>query len=369
MGILVECPQCKKRNSPKADQCKCGVGLKKIGGKSYWIEYYDDTGKRRRERIGPSKAAAEQRLREVLKARTEGRFIDKDPGIRLTLKHLSDWYKELQDVQAKRTYRKEFSSIKNLLRIIGASTPVNSIKPGTIDDYQTTRLAEWSPRHPGQRVRPATVNREVACLRAMFTRALRHGKVKSNPIEAVAKLPENNIRQRVMKPEEFSRLLEVCAPHLRPVVLVAFLLGMRKSEILALTWDEVDLANGFIRLPKRTKTKVGRDIPIPPPIKKLFKEIPRGIHTNRVFLYEGKPFDDIKRAFRTACRKAGLENWTFHDLRHCATNNLRLANNNDYLKVMAITGHKTMSTFFRYNLVTEDELTAVVWPQELGQND
>jgi hypothetical protein len=60
----------------------CGAPLKKIGHKTYWIEFYDDTGKRRRERIGPSKEAAEQRLRDVLKARTEV-----DPSVKTKNSH------------------------------------------------------------------------------------------------------------------------------------------------------------------------------------------------------------------------------------------------------------------------------------------
>ncbi len=55
--------------------------------------------------------------------------------------------------------------------------------------------------------------------------------------------------------------------------------------------------------------------------------------------------------------------YQFHDLRHCAKNNLRLAGN-DYFKIMAISGHKTMSCFKRYNLVTEEELKAIKWPSE-----
>jgi len=57
---------------------------------------------------------------------------------------------------------------------------------------------------------------------------------------------------------------------------------------------------------------------------------------------------------------AELHDFTFHDLRHCAINNLRLAGN-DYFKIMAISGHKTMSVFKRYSLVTEDELKNVNW--------
>ena len=46
MGLLIECPKCKQRNSPRTEQCKCGVLIKKLGHKAYWVEYYDDTGRR-----------------------------------------------------------------------------------------------------------------------------------------------------------------------------------------------------------------------------------------------------------------------------------------------------------------------------------
>jgi hypothetical protein len=78
MGLLIECPKCHKRHSPKAKACKCGLTLAKYSGRAYWIEWYQD-GQRRRERIGPNKEAAEHRLREVLSARAEGQHIRKSP--------------------------------------------------------------------------------------------------------------------------------------------------------------------------------------------------------------------------------------------------------------------------------------------------
>ena len=61
MALLVECPECKKRNSQKVKACKCGFALAKFSGRVWWIEYYDHDKRLRRERIGPNKAAAEQR--------------------------------------------------------------------------------------------------------------------------------------------------------------------------------------------------------------------------------------------------------------------------------------------------------------------
>ena len=72
MGLLVECPECKKRNSVESKNCKCGFVLAKFSGRVWWIEYYDLDGRRRRQRIGNDKASAEQELRTVLKARRRG---------------------------------------------------------------------------------------------------------------------------------------------------------------------------------------------------------------------------------------------------------------------------------------------------------
>jgi hypothetical protein len=74
---------------------------------------------RRRERIGPDKEAADQRLREVLTARTEGRYIQKSPDARTLFKDSAAWYLELPEVQAQRSYDRDCRGIKNLLPLFG----------------------------------------------------------------------------------------------------------------------------------------------------------------------------------------------------------------------------------------------------------
>ena len=104
MALLVECPQCKRRNSQKEKACKgCGFALAKHSGRVWWIEYYDHDKRLRRERIGPNKAAAEQRYREVKSAITEGRYIKKSPDAKTTFKALAAWYLDLPEVKAKRS--------------------------------------------------------------------------------------------------------------------------------------------------------------------------------------------------------------------------------------------------------------------------
>ncbi len=180
------------------------------------------------------------------------------------------------------------------------------------------------------------------------------------------RLSENNIRQRVLTLDEYKALLNACEPHLKPIIEMGYWMGMRKDEIVRLTWSEVDLKKGFIRLPaERTKTDSPRNIPIHPEVKTTLEKLPIGLHTDRVFLRHGQPFDEIKHSFQSACETAKIKDFTFHDLRHCALNNLRKVGN-DFFQIMALSGHKTISVFKRYNLVTEEELAGIKWPERGG---
>ncbi len=103
-----------------------------------------------------------------------------------------------------------------------------------------------------------------------------------------------------------------------------------------------------------------RSIPLNHDPKKLFEILPRGLHTSRVFLKDGHAIDNIKTAFNAARRQAGIADFCFRELLRHALNNLRLTVN-DYFRIMAVSGHKTMSVFKRYNLVAEDETSQIKW--------
>src|SRR5208282_4846340 len=138
MGLLMECPECKKRNSQKAKTCKCGFALAKFSGRVWWIEYYDHDKRLRRERIGPNKAAAEQRYREVMSARTEGRYIKKSPDARTPFKNLAQWYLDLPEVKAKRSYDRDERSLLNFLPFFGERL-LKDINPAMVEAYKQTR--------------------------------------------------------------------------------------------------------------------------------------------------------------------------------------------------------------------------------------
>ena len=360
MGILVECPACKIRGGLKRKICKCGHNVQKASSKNYWIEYYLE-GKRTRERIGRSKQAAENRLREVQTAKAEGRNIRKNKNSLITLGNLRDWYLDLSEVKQRRS----FSSIKKCLRIcvdgIG-DIPVSQLTQNRLELFRKKRLTEISERK-GRPVKPSTVNRDVANLRAMLNKALDHSKIESNLIGRIKQLEENNVRERVLSSEEFEMLYLHCPASLKGLVLIAYYLPMRQAEIMNLTWQEIDLKTGFIRLGgERTKNKTGRVIPLHPRIVDFFKSFPRPIHGGYIF---GQSRRFNRKAFNKAVEAAGINDFTFHDLRHCAINNLRLAGN-DHYTIKQASGHKTDIAFQRYNLVTEEEIKGMKWLDENG---
>jgi integrase len=359
MGLLIECPECKRRNSQKEKACKkCGFAMAKFSGRVYWIEYYID-GQRKRERIGPNKAAAEQRLREVLTARTEGRYINKNPETRITFKELTRWYMELAEVKAKRSYDRDILNVKHLINHFGNSL-LKDIIPSMVESYKQKRLSELAGRGRKGTTKPATVNRELACLKTIFNKAIKNKKATRNPAHEVKKLKENNERNRILSPEEYIRLLAHCHSYLKPIVKIAYHTAMRRGEILNLTWGQVNLQERIITLePENTKTQEGRIVPLSKEVLEMFQAMPKGLPMVRVFLYRGKPISTVTRGIAAACQRAGIEDFVFHDLRHTAINNWRLQGH-DYFRIMAASGHKTMRVFKRYNTIQREELMKLV---------
>ncbi|MBU4233512.1 MAG: tyrosine-type recombinase/integrase [Proteobacteria bacterium] len=88
-------------------------------------------------------------------------------------------------------------------------------------------------------------------------------------------------------------------------------------------------------------------------------ELPKNLPAARVFNRNGKPITSIRKVFEAACRRAEIEGFTFHALRHKAINNWRLQGH-DYFRIMAATGHKTLKVCKRYSTVSQDELKALV---------
>jgi len=200
----------------------------------------------------------------------------------------------------------------------------------------------------------ATCNRYLSILKASMTKAYDWNMVTEETLKSIRKakaLKGENKRLRYLTEHEIVSLLQNCDPHLYPIVFTALNTGMRKSEILNLKWDNIDLKHGLILLDK-TKNSERREIPINEPLKQLFKQLftNRRLDKDYVFVNPktGKPYTkDLKRSFHSACKKAGIRDFRFHDLRHTFASQL-VMNGVDLKTVQELLGHKDIKMTLRY---------------------
>ena len=199
--------------------------------------------------------------------------------------------------------------------------------------------------------KPATVNRHIATIKHMFRKAVEWDMVEEDTLKKISRvhlLEENNMRLRFLSQSECISLIDVCDSHLKPIVITALNSGMRKGEILSLKWDNVDLQHGFILL-DITKNGERREIPINNTLSEIFRGITRRLDVQYVFFDSktGKPYMDVKRSFNTACRKAKIKDFHFHDLRHTFASQLVMAGV-DITTISKLLGHKTLTMTLRY---------------------
>ncbi|MBT3878181.1 MAG: site-specific integrase [Candidatus Scalindua sp.] len=329
-------------------------------GNVYWI-CYKFKGKLYRESTGKvSQKEAEYVLACRRKENDEGE-LPKSKMIDYKFAELANAYSKWAERQKSYAASKRFM-IKQIVGVFG-NLNVSDLNTQMIEQWQSERL---------NLNKPATVNRVLACLKHMFTKAVDWDMASEETLKQVRKvkfLKEYNKRLRYLDVEGCQTLIDCCAPHLKPIVTVALNTGMRRGEILGLRWEQVDLSHGFILL-EISKNGERREIPINTTLEYLFKEMPHSIESKYVFVdKDGKPYKDVKRSFGTAIRKAGISDFRFHDLRHTFASHLVMAGI-DLISVKELLGHKTITMTLRYShLAPEHKRKAVNTLDKVLRND
>jgi integrase len=217
-------------------------------------------------------------------------------------------------VKAKKlSLRDDRLNLTRLRGAFGTETPLAEITAAKISDYKVRRLKTQVKREGEKRdVGNATLNRELAALRHLLRLAVEEWEVLVKaPRITLEKEPEGRIRW--LEPDEEARLLMACAASehkaLAGIVTVALETGMRKGEILGLTWDRIDLSRGVIRLEK-TKSGKRREMPMRQVVYEILAALPEP-RSGLVW-----PAGGIRTAFEQAVADAKLDDFRFHDCRH-----------------------------------------------------
>jgi integrase len=310
-------------------------------GNIYWIRYAGLDGRTIFESSGSNKfKVAETLLIQRKQAIKEGKQPETKRIINHTFNELIAEY--LKWAERQRSFRSKQGFVKQLAGAFNG-LPLRRFTPMLLEQYQTERMQKGN--------KPATINRHIATIKHMFTKAVEWYMVEEETLKRIRKvklLEENNRRLRYLSKEECQALIKACQGDTKTIIITALNTGMRKGEILGLKWDNVDLRHGFILL-DTTKNGERREIPINDTLKSVLQGITRRLDVPYVFYdpVTGKPYQDVKRSFNTALRRAGIRDFHFHDLRHTFASHLVMAGV-DITTVKELLGHKTLTMTLRY---------------------
>lgn len=323
----------------------------------------------------PSQSGTFERLTDAKKwaqqtesAIREGRHFKTTEAKRHTLTELIDRYS--RDVLAKKTKnaRDQIRQFEWWKAEIGNHT-LADVTPALIAQYRD-KLMSGITSH-GKPRSPATANRYMAALSVAFTTAIKEwGWMDDNPMRKVSKGKESRGRVRFLSDDERMRLLKACKEssnaYLYTVVVLALSTGMRQGEIMGLTWDVVDLNQGRAIL-HETKNGERRAVAITGHALELLKALSkvRRIDCNLLFpAKENAPQKpqksmDLRTPWETVVKKAELQDFKFHDLRHSAASYLAM-NGASLAEIAEVLGHKTLQMVKRYAHLSEGHTARVV---------
>jgi len=317
---------------------------------SWVVKYKDENDNWKRKTLGRKDILTKTMAREILKDIERKVMLGQHDMVKQQVPTLRTFSREYIDYQKNlkqnRSWQKDESHLRRFNSLWG-DRKLSNISAKEIDDYKTIRL---------QQVKPATVNRELAALRHLFYLAEKWDKFYGkNPVAKSGLLKEDNQQERILSYDEEEDLIRNSSPHLVPILITALNTGMRKMEVLTLTWEDIDFDKNLITIRKDiSKSKKVRRIPINSKLRRiLLKQKIKTQHSGHVFLTnEGLPYSPknpsaLKRAFGTACKKAGIEGLRFHDLRHTAATRM-IENTGNIVAVSKILGHANIKTTMRY---------------------
>jgi len=377
-------------------------------GAKWWIKYFHN-GKEYRESSGSLKKTdadrlLKQREGEIVERRFRGLQVEK-----VTFEEITE--------DMIRDFRLNTKKERNIKRVENAIKRLRGHFAGCrAREITTEQIKKYIEARKGDLAANGTINRELAALKRSFSLAVKAEKLDRRP--HIPTLEENNVRSFFFEHEDYLKLREALPEHLKPVIVLAYHSGMRREEMLSLTWDKVDLVRGRITLSAgSTKNKDARIIPLAGELLEVIQNQAETVNRQYpgcpyVFPYRGQRMRDTRDAWERAlkacgfppvflCRVCGAiseypagtdyrakhshrENGktvrrrkqavpltchecgsvelrrygrTMHDFRRSAVRNAVRSGVPESI-CMRLSGHKTRSVFDRYNIVNEADLEA-----------
>jgi integrase len=360
-----------ERSLPKTTARKAkrprGTGSIFKMGKYFYLAYYLPNGFQKTESSRSIlKTVAQEMLRDRLEKIRQGLYCETPPS-KVTFQMLADDLLADYVINRRHTIKDAKSRIENHLQPFFGNYLAAAITTEKAREYLLLRRAEGAA--------DGTLQNELALLKRLFRLASRATPPKVARVPYIQMPTNDNVRKGFIEQEGYTQLLAALPEYLQPVVTMAYYTGMRRGEIMALRWENVDILDGLVRLNVgETKNGEGRMIPLGDELLESLKSqlhlrntaVPdcplvffRIIKTKENPTPTWVPIGDFRKVWETACAKCGLVGRIFHDLRRSAVRNLIRAGVQERV-AMRISGHKTRSVFDRYNIIDESDLKLAV---------
>jgi excisionase family DNA binding protein len=276
-------------------------------GKDRWyIDYRDETGKRVQKVV----QHAQQREDAIIDLQAKiAQIFTKDHPNQSKIKSVKfsnfvEMYIKNYAKVNKRSWKDDEYRLQKIVDFLG-DIYLHDATALDVEKFKSHKLTDD--------VTKSTINRYLTVLKRMFNVAIEWGYAKGNPVNRVKFFPEkDNLKERILTSEEEDRLLEAASAHLRPILTIALHTGMRRGEILNLTWNQVDLAAREIKVEK-TKSGKTRIVDIN---SFLLKELLRLKNTKSSSGYlflnpgTGEPYKKLQTSFCGA-GKSVKKQWSF----------------------------------------------------------
>lgn len=315
------------------------------GAKSFYVQLDRST----KRIVGDARLitvkAARTKATEMLSDHQSGSTPESRREKRSTLKEfLLGTYKDWYSKHSPRYGERDTKRLVNSLGTLG-NKRLDHVSQIAIEKWKSTR-----------EVKPATLNRELAQLKAALNRAIEWGLLKSNPAEKVRPLKnKSGKRVRYLSNTERKNLdaaLDKRKDYLPFMVRLVMMTGLRRGEVFSLEWEDLNLKTNVLTVRARhAKSSKERHIPLNSSAVALLKSwrLKSGKRKGLVFPNPktGARLTDNKKAWATLMKKAKITDFRFHDLRHDFASRLVMGGV-DLYRVKELLGHGTIQMTERY---------------------
>jgi integrase len=214
-----------------------------------------------------------------------------------------------------------------------------------------------------EKIKPATVNKELTALKHLFNKAIQWGYQKENPVTQVKKLKVIQKKFRFLSLDEIDLVLENCPDSIYPILLTAIHTGLRRSELFRLEWKDIDFEREILTVTAKgeehTKNYRNREIPMTDQLFGCFLKLPR--KSNWIFTKEnGERYVGwIRSSLELTVHKARIDRFTLHDLRHTFASQI-VMDGADLPTVQKLMGHSKITTTMIYSHLAPDHLKGAI---------